>query len=263
MFFSQSTTRLEVPIWFALFKKLCGESAKLLYGTSAKCQRSCLNLVLKCAKGMSVCMRNSSLVFCAVYVDDHIFAGTTANCNYFCNKVDAVIKLDDRGYLSENDNTILGMSCTQAKDGSICLSQQGYVRRLLAKYNSDNMPCQSPTSMVPWRPEEWHAVDSPKIDRTKYLEGVGSVIYLSCSTRPDISYCVGVLPCFLQDPGEIHWQAFLRLLRYLKKTVSLSLTFCRNHTAQVMECYSNADFGGTRSTHGLKYIYLRTSSYQS
>lgn len=169
------------------------------------------------------CFRAGSIVLCVVYVDDHIIAATRPNCDYYFGEIDKLIKLDDRGYLDESGNTVLGMNCTQRSDGSICLSQQGYIQRLLTKYDPDQSLRHAHTPLVSWKSDDWHNTDSPCIDKTRYLEAVGTVIYLSCSTRPDIAFCVGLLARFSQDPKEIHWQAFIRLIRYLKHTQSFFL----------------------------------------
>jgi hypothetical protein len=41
-------------------------------------------------------------------------------------------------------------------------------------------------------------------DATKYRQLVGSLIYLT-TTRPDISFVVGILSKFMQMPCEGHW----------------------------------------------------------
>ena len=43
-------------------------------------------------------------------------------------------------------------------------------------------------------------------DATKYKQLVGSLIYLT-TTRPDISFVVGILSRFMQKPCEGHWSA--------------------------------------------------------
>lgn len=52
-------------------------------------------------------------------------------------------------------------------------------------------------------------------DPDRYLRLVGRLIYL-CFTRPELSYCVHVLSQFMQQPRTEHWDAALRVVRYLK-----------------------------------------------
>ena len=58
-----------------------------------------------------------------------------------------------------------------------------------------------------------------------YINAVGALNYLAIATRPDISYTVGVLACFTNNPGMQHWKAVKHLFRYLKGTLDYKLTY--------------------------------------
>ncbi|XP_047940873.1 secreted RxLR effector protein 161-like [Salvia hispanica] len=61
-------------------------------------------------------------------------------------------------------------------------------------------------------------------DRGKYQRLVEKLIYLA-HTRPDIAYAVGVVSQFIHAPQEEHWEATLRIVRYLKGTSKHGLLF--------------------------------------
>ena len=61
------------------------------------------------------------------------------------------------------------------------------------------------------------ATDSLLPNAAMYRRLVGRLIYLAV-TRPDLAYSVHVLSQFLQAPRQEHWEAALRVLRYLKGT---------------------------------------------
>ena len=47
---------------------------------------------------------------------------------------------------------------------------------------------------------------------------MGRLIYLAV-TRPDLAYSVRMLSQFMQEPRQEHWEATLRVVRYLKGTL--------------------------------------------
>jgi hypothetical protein len=56
--------------------------------------------------------------------------------------------------------------------------------------------------------------ETPLVDNTLYIQLVGSLLYLTHS-RPDLSYAVGVVSRFMQEPHELHWKAAKHILRYV------------------------------------------------
>jgi hypothetical protein len=56
-----------------------------------------------------------------------------------------------------------------------------------------------------------------------YRELVGSLMYANVATRADIAHAVGIVSQFCQNPGELHWLAAKRILRYLIGTKSFAL----------------------------------------
>ena len=55
-------------------------------------------------------------------------------------------------------------------------------------------------------------------------------MYLSLSTRPDISYIVNKLSRYSSNPGQKHMEAVLHVLRYVKHTLHYALKY--EHTEQ-------------------------------
>ena len=50
-----------------------------------------------------------------------------------------------------------------------------------------------------------------------YKEAIKSLMWAAVATRPDISFAVSLLSQFLKNPGEIHWKAVKRVMKYLNR----------------------------------------------
>ena len=81
-----------------------------------------------------------------------------------------------------------------------------------------------------------------KMKQYPYREIVGSILYLSTCTRPDIAYATGVVSRYMQNPGWEHWETAKRILKYLKYTESVKLTFDGKIPLTSVECYADASY---------------------
>jgi histone deacetylase 1/2 len=94
-------------------------------------------------------------------------------------------------------------------------------------------------------------------DITNYRSMVGVLQYLTL-TRPDISYAVNKVCQYLHAPTTVHWTAAKRILRYVKHTLSMGLTFMRS-SSTLVSAFSDADWAGCiddrRSTGGFAVYF--------
>ena len=77
---------------------------------------------------------------------------------------------------------------------------------------------------------------------TKYRRLVGRLIYLTV-TRPDIVYPIRTLSQFMHEPRVPHWDAAMRILRYIKGTPGQGLLFPANNNLDLRAFY-DSDWGG-------------------
>jgi hypothetical protein len=82
-------------------------------------------------------------------------------------------------------------------------------------------------------------------DPTRYRHIVGSLVYLGV-TRPDISYSVHILSQFVSAPTQIHYSHLLRVLRYLRVTISHHLFFIHSSSLQ-LQAYCDATWASDPS----------------
>jgi hypothetical protein len=67
----------------------------------------------------------------------------------------------------------------------------------------------------------------PLKDPTCYCHFVGNLVYLGVA-RPDILYFVHILSQFISTLSQINYCNLLRVLRYLRETISRHLFFLRS-----------------------------------
>ncbi|WVZ63777.1 hypothetical protein U9M48_013383 [Paspalum notatum var. saurae] len=83
-----------------------------------------------------------------------------------------------------------------------------------------------------------------ELDRC-YRHIVGSLVYLGV-TRPDILYSVHILSQFVSAPTQLHYIHLLRVLRYLRGTMSRRLFFPRSSSLQ-LQAYCDATWASDSS----------------
>ena len=85
------------------------------------------------------------------------------------------------------------------------------------------------------------AVDNATdIDQKLYQSAVGSLLYLSIATRPDITITVKNVAKFCAKPNKQHWLAVKRIFIYLKGTEHYGLLYKKEASNSCLG-YSDAD----------------------
>lgn len=150
---------------------------------------------------------------------------------------------------------LLGMSTVRdRKAGKIQLNQSAYIRKMLQKFGmNDCKPVTTPSDPSIRLNKEMEPRTSEEICEMKkvpYREAVGSLLYASQGTRPDISFAVGCVSRYMENPGREHWTAMKRIFRYLKGTLNLGLQFDRDVSAKFKGChgYCDADWANDDDT---------------
>ncbi|KAK4327560.1 hypothetical protein Pmani_001967 [Petrolisthes manimaculis] len=179
-------------------------------------------------------------VIVAVYVDDIILA---CNCDDKVRKVKdslaSQFKLKDLGELQY----FLGVKVVQdTVKGQIWIGQPLYIENILKKFGmEDSKPVETP---VDPNQNVCKATDECTLfDKEQYQSAVGSLLYLSVKTRPDIAYAVNSVTRYNTKPTSQHWKAVKRIMRYLKGTLDLGILYNYNGSTDFVG-YSDADWAG-------------------
>jgi hypothetical protein len=212
----------------------------------------------KCQKDTATYVRGSGhkQLYIGVYVDDLIILGEDLEeINKIKQKLNSRFNMQDFGEVK----MILGMKVEyDRKVGKLSLSQQKYIEEILKRYRMEDAtqvvnPLQTGVKLsvrdCPMTTEEQREMSG-----VPYRSVVGSLQYLVGCTRPDLATTIGILSRFLNNPGKAHWEAAKRVLKYVKGTADLKLTYKRKEEEPKLRGYVDSDFAGcidtSRSTSG-------------
>ena len=157
-----------------------------------------------------------------VYVDDIIIAGKGEKLvKDFKLALGERFDVKDLGRL----HYFLGMKIVQDDSSrDVWIGQPAYVDKVVEKFGMKD--AKSVATPVDPSAKLVKAEDGEeKVDQGMYQSAVGSLLYLSTGTRPDITFAVSNVAKFCSDPTKRHWTAVKQILRYLKGTSDLGLLY--------------------------------------
>ncbi len=189
---------------------------------------------------------NDRIIIVAVYVDDLIILTKALQVmqhtkDMFANQ----FKMKDLGKL----RYCVGISVQQDERNSrMWIHQKQYIASMLSQYGlSEANPVTTPMD-----PNVVLIKDNGKsnqVDQVQHQSMVGSLLYATTATRPDITSAVGVVTKFSLAPTTAHLTAVKRIFRYLKCTIHLGLCYVKADVHVDLIGYSDADWAGD---HGLR-----------
>ncbi|KAM1254549.1 hypothetical protein ACFX2G_029491 [Malus domestica] len=180
------------------------------------------------------------LAIVLVYVDDLIITGDDeAEILQTKENLSVRFQMKELGQLKH----FLGLEVDRTQEG-IFLCQQKYAKDLLKKFGM--LECK--LISTPMEPNAKMCAHEGKDleDATMYRQLVGSLIYLTL-TRPDISYAVGVMGRYMQNPKKPHLEAVRRILRYVKSTIDYGFLYKKGEDCKLVG-YCDADYAGDHNT---------------
>nr|GEX60055.1 ribonuclease H-like domain, reverse transcriptase, RNA-dependent DNA polymerase [Tanacetum cinerariifolium] len=132
----------------------------------------------------------------------------------------------------------LGIEVTQTND-DISIKQFAYTNKILKE--AGMIDCYK--TWIPMDPGTrlTKITEGTMVNSTEYRSLIGCLRYL-LHTRPDLSYSVGLLSRFMQEPREQHMKAIRQVLRYVKGTKDYGITYKHNGGNKI-HGYSDSSYG--------------------
>lgn len=198
-----------------------------------------------------VSRKGGKLTILAIHVDDGLIV---SDCTTLIEGVLNFLR-DHFEIKSMDAGCFLGLQIERKSDGSIFIHQSSYASRVLSRFKMENcngVATPSDTNKV------LHDFVDSEASKYPYREAVGSLMYLSVGTRPDISHAVAMASRYLEKPTIAHENAVKRIFKYLKNTLNFGILYVSDEKSQIIG-YSDADHAGDietrRSTSGYAFKY--------
>lgn len=135
------------------------------------------------------------------------------------------------------------------------LSQESYFEKICIEFGCEVPGRKVYTPIVDDKMSRYDESSSP--DQIKlYQKKVGSLIYASTVTRPDISRAISHLAEFMTNPGPHHIEAIDHLLSYVSQTRKLCIEYSGSSLSNILHCSADAAFANSddcRSVQGFVF----------
>jgi hypothetical protein len=181
--------------------------------------------------------RGPDIIIISIYVDDQLLASTSRTAlDAFKRELNDNFECTDHGAVGY----FLGFN--------VYVSQEHYFEALLDRF--DMLECNPVKTPLPpgFQPSVATDEEFAAAKHLDYAQIVGSVLYASTISRPDLSHPAGLLSRFLSKWSTAHYQAAKHLLRYIRGTSDLALTFDADAGKRLVLGYADADWGGCLDT---------------
>jgi Reverse transcriptase (RNA-dependent DNA polymerase) len=194
------------------------------------------------------------------YVDDGLLAADSLqSMEHMVHDIGGSFDIQDLG----NPERLLGIRILRNPDsGTIHISQPAFINTIAKHFNIlAGKPVLSPMdSTIKFLKA---SADANTLD-IPYASLIGSINYCSIATRPDIAFATNKCAQFTHKPTLIHWEAAMRIVRYLLHTCDHGILFQRDGNgiqgyAHNLAGYTDTDFAGDlndrKSTTGWVFTF--------
>ena len=196
--------------------------------------------------------RSHNQIRVGLFVDDVLISVEDCDINEWNNIKHSLMSTYQMSDLGEASH-VLGMRIVRLPNGSLTIDQRRYIKDKLSEFSmltcrEVDTPEQKDISV-----NNENKINLIKLDTAQhglYRAIVGSLIYATVSTRPDISHAVNMLSRHMASPTAGDLVAAKRTLRYLRGSVNHGLLYSpyspNEPNSVTLSGYCDADWAGDK-----------------
>lgn len=178
--------------------------------------------------------------FLLIYVDDIIIVSKTITL------IDEVKKQLNNEFEVRDLGEVkyyLGIQVEKSSDGIYSINQSKYIDELINKFQLQD----AKTSNIPIDPSYGKSREEILLQSNeKYQQLIGSLLYITINTRPDIAVSVCLLSQKIITPNQEDWNELKRVLKYLKGTKNMKLFLAKYQCDDNLIGFADTNYGENR-----------------
>ena len=171
------------------------------------------------------------------HVDDGLWVAETLKIlQEDLSKMSENLPMQDLG----QPRKFLGLIIEKIDRHNLKIHQKPYITQMLQNFGMEGARTY-PTPAITERLKK----DGISAGGVPYRNAIGALLWPAVMTRPDIFYSVIQVAKYCERPTIDHWEAAMKVMRYLKGTSGTRLWFSRKASSEGMvEVYADADCAG-------------------
>jgi len=185
--------------------------------------------------------KNNEDLILGIYVDNGILIG---NDLQEIEETIKQLKAEFKMTVIYKPKTFVGLELSR-EENIIKLKQEEYTKKILKQYGMDKAKSVK-IGKIPILKNENR--NTPKKEDYKYREIIGSLLYLSIKTRPDISFSVGFSSKYIENYSQENINDVKHILKYLNGSINQGIYYKSNAKTNGLQAYCDADFAGDQET---------------
>lgn len=120
--------------------------------------------------------------------------------------------------------------------------QTKYINNLLDRFNKRSIRYTNTPYTIGLKLRK-SDIQAEKQDITLFQQQIGSLLYASIKTRPDITYAVNRLSAYTNNPSKTHWDEINKIWGYLNKNPNIGIIYKKEDIRNLfLKGYSDSDY---------------------